>query len=285
MPRVVRPPEPEWAQRLHDSLDALGPEYANRVSKARSYARNGAVRGLTVRPGLVAAFVQGGFEMPYAVRLEFPPLPDAVWQAATGMLATRMGVLAQFLAGTVSTEIDDLFAAAGERLLPDAFALPSASTCSCPDWMTPCKHAIAVYLAFLERLKSDPGLLFSLRGRSLEEVVTWIGTHWSAESSAAEANAHVEEGPDPDATTVPLTVDHFFETGAAFETLDAHPEAPLTDGAILRQLGQPPFAAEGEDVIAGLLPAYQSITRQALRLESQSGNTRRRPRPRRGTHK
>lgn len=279
MPRLVLPPEPEWAQRLHASLDALGPEYTSRVSKARSYARNGAVRQFSVREGEVSAWVQGGFERPYSVSLLFGLLPEAVWSAAAEAFATNAGALALLLAGRLSTEVDDIFGTAGERLLPTALELPHASVCNCPDYAIPCKHTIAVYLAFIERLKIEPSLLFTVRGRTLEQLLLEVGRHWTQTDEQVEDGSSTDGAPyalaDPDAPTQPLSLEHFFEPSGALPTPTTVLDAPVTDGAIVRQLGQPPFAGTDEDVVAALLPAYQAVTRQALRLHSQSGKAKR----------
>lgn len=284
MPRRPQESEPEWAQRLRAPLDALGPWYSGRLSRARTYARNGSVLRLTAQPGMVTARVQGSEWSPYIVKIAVPLLPERVWDAATEALATQPGALALVLTGTLSAEVESVFVAAGAPLV-EPMDLPTTASCTCPDYEVPCKHALAVYLALIDRLRQEPALLFTLRGRPLEQVLAAIGNRWSAEARGEGASVIYDEGTayqagDSDAPTFPLAVGHFYEVGPGLAAVDVHTDAPTTDGAILRLLGQPPFAAPSEDVIAALLPAYEIISRQALRLISRSGEARRAPRRR-----
>jgi uncharacterized Zn finger protein len=106
-----------------------------RLRRGRAYARQGAVVGLDVRPGLLVGRVQGSEHDPYEVLVRVP---------------------------VVAPE------ARPTRLVPSRRDLKA--TCSCPDDDSPCKHAVAVLTEFARRLSYDPGLLHRWRTGSDEAV-------------------------------------------------------------------------------------------------------------------
>ncbi len=70
-------------------------------------------------------------------------------------------------------DIEDVFAANGLRLFP--FSLDNVhSHCSCPDKANPCKHIGAVYYMLGDRFSEDPIVLFQLRGRTQEQIITTL---------------------------------------------------------------------------------------------------------------
>jgi len=103
----------------------------SRLSRGRSYARQGAVAGLQIEPGQIAATVQGSRPTPYAV-----------------VISTRPAVDIDAFAALVPKSRDVTF------------------DCTCPDWDVPCKHAVAVMVHFAELVGKNAGEL--LRWRSVE---------------------------------------------------------------------------------------------------------------------
>ncbi len=123
-----------------------------RFRRGRQYLRDNAVVELDVLPGQLIGEVQGSRASAYEVVIAVPQLPGAA----------------------------DLTAV---RLTPAATDV--RYRCTCPDWESPCKHAVAVALAFGERLRVAPDELVRLRtGR---------------EGSRPEPVAPVERRPPPSA--------------------------------------------------------------------------------------
>jgi SWIM zinc finger len=102
----------------------------NRLSRGRTYARQGAVEDLDVRPGIVTGSVQGSRSQPYEV-------------------AVRV---------TAAESFDTMTA-----LVPDRRDI--RFSCSCPDWDDPCKHAVAVMITFAAFVADDPEALRLWRGK------------------------------------------------------------------------------------------------------------------------
>ncbi len=108
-----------------------------RFGRGRSYVRDGAVVDLSVAPGELVGSVLGSRSSPYQVSVRVPRLPDL----DTDGDGTAVGVL--------------------NHLVPQPGDL--RSDCSCPDDADPCKHAVAVLLAFAQQVAIHPRLLATWR--------------------------------------------------------------------------------------------------------------------------
>ncbi len=213
-----------WARRWMAAVEAyrLGP----RLGRARQYAINGQVTALNLQGPVVTALVQGSRERPYEVRMEFTVPAEAALEKLSAHLQARSGLLARLLTDDLPVEVEGLFAAAGCPLFPVAGAKKPYDvkmSCSCPDWMRPCKHMAAVLLLLGEEVTRRPATLLSLRGLEMEALV-----------KAAVSGVTVK-GPSPDACR--------FQPLAA-STVAPPPFAvgqPNAAGALVSRLGAVPF--------------------------------------------
>ncbi|HZG69700.1 MAG TPA: SWIM zinc finger family protein, partial [Herpetosiphonaceae bacterium] len=157
-----------WAKRWIAVLETFG--WGSRLTRGRSYARQGQVLNIDLQVGRVNARVQGSRATPYRVKIEIPPLGDAQWERAIDSMAEQAIFAAKLLAGEMPQNIEDAFTAAGVPLFPRS-ARDIITACSCPDPANPCKHIAAVYYLLGERFDEDPFLIFHLRGRTREQIV------------------------------------------------------------------------------------------------------------------
>jgi hypothetical protein len=102
----------------------------NRLSRGRTYAKQGAVDDLDVRDGIVTGSVQGSRAQPYEVTVRVRPADS--FESLIALVPERNEV--SFL-------------------------------CSCPDWDDPCKHAVAVMVAFADLVAEEPEALRVWRGK------------------------------------------------------------------------------------------------------------------------
>ena len=125
-------------------LRALSAELSDptRYSRGKSYARDGAVIDIEVRPGEVAAEVLGSRRDAYKVSLFADPAP--LRGGADTSLTSPANVVA---------------------LIPDRTEI--AIECTCPDagGGLMCKHAIATLLVFADEVAIEPELLARWRGQ------------------------------------------------------------------------------------------------------------------------
>jgi len=170
-----------WGQQWVAAMDRNDPD--GRLERGRTYARNGAVRRLEISHGLVYAEVQGSSYYPYTTKIRLKPFSDIVWEKAMQALSDQAIYAAKLLAGEMPSDIESIFQSVELSLFPQERREISFE-CSCPDDGYPCKHAAAVYYLMAEQLDSDPFLLFHLRGRSREQVLSVLGGNTTKPAAA-----------------------------------------------------------------------------------------------------
>jgi uncharacterized Zn finger protein len=163
-----------WGKAWCDNLEAYS-DYANRLPRGRSYARNGSVVDLQVSAGKVTALVSGS-EL-YKIAINIKPLPPKVWKAIQNECAGKIDSLIELLQGKLSSAVMQVVTRQNGGLFPAPREIDL--DCSCPDWADLCKHVAASLYGVGARLDSNPELLFVLRGVDPADLIS--------KASAAEA--------------------------------------------------------------------------------------------------
>lgn len=119
-----------------------------RLSRGRALFRKGSVTDLAITEGSVTASVRGSKGDDYETTISTVPAPPGVRRQ-----------IAQEAQGDRSVDdlIDD-----GIDVCPREIDLGFA--CDCADWDEPCKHVVAVFLAFADRVDLDESALLHWRG-------------------------------------------------------------------------------------------------------------------------
>src|SRR5690242_19285481 len=107
-----------WSRRWVNVLESFG--IGSRLSRGRSYARQGQVVSIDVEAGLVKAKVQGSQPRPYSVKIKLQPLAASEWEKVTEAMAGQAIFAAKLLAGEMPQNIEEAFATAGVALFPVA---------------------------------------------------------------------------------------------------------------------------------------------------------------------
>ncbi len=161
--------KPWWVEQWMELINSY--RFKKRLERAWTYARDGHVTSIRFEGRRVHARVQGTGDDPYKVKLWLDVLSDEDWQYVLEALTKKARWSAQLLAGIMPADIERAFAASGRRLFP--FKLQEVrSECSCPDKANPCKHISAIYFLMGERFSEDPFVLFQLRGRTREALLS-----------------------------------------------------------------------------------------------------------------
>lgn len=286
-----------WAERWIRSLEELMDP--GRLGRGRRYARAGQVLSLDEVSGEVIAQVQGSRRTPYTVTIGLKPLSDAAWERVIAALARRADLAAALLAGEMPPGIDEVFSKAKASLFPTA---PShlRLACTCPDWVTVCKHVAATCYLLGEQFDEDPFLLFRLRGRDQDALLEGLrrragraagSADAAGDTAAGAADAAAVDGSAKDTSaadtsakdaasttgheggsgpaSAPLGVDGFWTAADEVPEVDLPAERP--DLALLRRLG--PFSALDEGLLERLGPVYRTVAGAAdARLEEDEGD-------------
>jgi uncharacterized Zn finger protein len=155
-----------WGKAWCDNLESYG-DYANRLPRGRSYARNGSVIDLEIAAGVVRALVSGS-EV-YEIEVAIDAVAAAHWKRVSAACVGRIDSLVELLQGRLSDEVMEVVTRGGEGLFPTPREI--RFDCSCPDAARMCKHVAATLYGVGARLDQEPGLLFTLRGVDPAELI------------------------------------------------------------------------------------------------------------------
>lgn len=174
-----------WGQAWCRNLEAYS-DYANRLPRGRTYARNGSVVDLHITTGKIEALVQGSSL--YRIEVTLSTLAATRWAAFKKRSAGQVTNLIDLLQGRLSKEILADLTHRETGLFPAPAEI--RMKCSCPDWAGMCKHLAAVLYGVGARLDDKPELFFTLRGVDVAELIA------SATATAAQEPAAGAASPD-----------------------------------------------------------------------------------------
>ena len=249
-----------WSRRFLSAVESI--LSGGRLTRGRTYARQGQVIDMGIGSGLVVAQVQGSRRTPYGVQISMPAASDERWAAIVDTLAAQAGYAARLLAGELPHEIEDVFAEAGVALFPERGS-HLVTSCTCPDWATPCKHAAAVCYLMAEAFDDDPFLLLAFRGREREALLAELRARRG--SPVAGKNKETVAAADPGPPAAPLSeeVATFWHAGADLADVHCLPRAAESPGAVLRLLPRGVLVARGREVADLLEAAYARLANES----------------------
>jgi len=252
-----------WAQRWIAALERLLD--SGRLTRGRSYARQGQVLSIDETKDGIAARVQGSRSTPYKISIKMNHLTDAEWDKVIDALAEQAIFTAQLLAGEMPQDIEQAFERAKVSLFPSNRG-DMQTDCSCPDYSNPCKHIAATHYILGERFDEDPFLIFRLRGRTQEQVMRELRKRRAGEELFEE---EVEDAE----VSIPLEeqIENFWDVRAPLEGFAVSIRPPAIEMPLLKRLGEPNFVPD-PGLQSILSDAYQAISRKAIQTAFQDLN-------------
>jgi uncharacterized Zn finger protein len=247
-----------WSQRFIAVLEGMG--HGPRMSRGRTYARGGHVLELSVRPGEVAASVQGSRRKPYSVTIRINVYNPEQWARVERALVGSAEYTATLLDGRMPERIEEVFAACNLTFFPVRREFDA--DCTCPDMMRPCKHVAAVCYILAEHFDEDPFTMTAWRGRDRAKLLRRI-------EALRDEEAWQEADGRPQEPALAELVDRYWSCAARLPaplpaaSPHTNPDATAAPaGAILDRLGPVGVEVEGRDVRDLLRPAYQALARR-----------------------
>jgi uncharacterized Zn finger protein len=259
-----------WTQQWLDLINTY--RFKKRLERGWQYAREGKVLSIKFPDREVIAIVQGTDPKPYQVSLGLDTLSDEDWDYVIENMSQRAIFSAKLLAGEMPHNIEDVFAAAGKTLFPLSLS-DIRSRCSCPDPKNPCKHISAVYYLLGDRFGEDPFVLFQLRGRTKEQILTALRQRRGMEG---EENPQLNSGENSPTSDSKLPkVDRFWEYNQQLESSLVVIVPPPSSETVLDILGPIPLATDAKGTASKSSPAsealkqhfakiYQAVSQQAV---------------------
>ncbi|MEA5619249.1 SWIM zinc finger family protein [Cronbergia sp. UHCC 0137] len=254
-----------WSQRWLDLLDSY--RFKKRLERARNYSRQGNVLSIQFKGAKVLAQVQGSEVEPYNVSLNIDYFSDEEWGYVIETMSKKAIFSAKLLAGEMPQNIEEVFTSNGLSLFP--FTLGDVhSKCSCPDKVNPCKHVGAVYYQLGDRFSEDPFVLFQLRGRTKEQIITDLRHLRSAKSGETAQKTPENQQIIPEHQYT-VNMDAFWQYNEPLES-SLVVIAPSVSETVLDVLGTIPLAKDEENSTASdvtmkyLQTVYQNVSQKAV---------------------
>ncbi len=253
-----------WAQRWITALERLVD--SGRLSRGRSYARQGQVLSIEETKDGIAARVQGSMRTPYKIKIQISPLTNAEWDKVIDALSEQAIFTAQLLAGEMPQDVEQAFEKAKVSLFPST-RRDLQTDCSCPDPANPCKHIAATHYILGERFDEDPFLIFRLRGRTQEQVMQALRQRRAGRDETVEEEMEEAEA----ATPLEESISNFWDLGAPVEGFSVSIRPPVIETPLLKRLGEANFVPE-PGLEGYLRQAYQTISQQAVKVAFRDVN-------------
>ena len=155
-----------WGEKWLDSLTHI--DYGNRLPRGARYARNGSVKSIDIKNGMITAKVAGSRPTPYKETISIPQFDKTKVKAFLNSLTGHPIILAALLQRRLDPEVLKIADECGLKVFPTSWK-DLGMKCSCPDWAVPCKHLAAVIYKVSEEIDNNPFLVFELHGLDLLE--------------------------------------------------------------------------------------------------------------------
>jgi uncharacterized Zn finger protein len=159
-----------WGKAWCENLERYS-DYANRLPRGRSYARNGSVIDLQIAPRVVTALVSG--TRLYEVEVKITAIPQQRWKAICTDCAGQIDSVVELLRGQLSNAVMMRLCQEKTGMFPSPSEIKL--DCSCPDSARMCKHVAAVLYGIGARLDNRPELLFTLRNVNQQDLIVHAG--------------------------------------------------------------------------------------------------------------
>lgn len=155
-----------WGQAWCENLERYS-DFANRLPRGRTYARNGSVVDLKIERGKIRALVAGS-EV-YTISIAIKTLSGPAWKRIKQDCSQSINSLIDLLQGKFDQGVMQRLTHREQGLFPKPAEIEMR--CSCPDWAGVCKHVAATMYCVGVRLDAAPELLFTLRAVDHLELI------------------------------------------------------------------------------------------------------------------
>ena len=160
------------------------------LKPGRAAARRGDVGGISVASGSLLAAVREGDDA-WTVEVAVPTHDDAGRAALVEVVAAEAGRIAELLAGNLPHDLVEHAEEVGVELLPYGGEL--AATCTCPHYLAPCAHALAVLIQAGWLVDADPMVLLALRGLERDQLLADLHARTEPSRTSAPTSADLAD--------------------------------------------------------------------------------------------
>jgi len=157
-----------WAKAWNSNLKYYA-DYDNRVSRGKSYIKNGFVFDLEIEKGFITSIVDGSGAKTYDVSISISPLNKQEKESLYSYIDHEFDSLDDLMEGKFPKVLSEKLLSQDNGLFPNLNQIKMS--CSCPDGARMCKHVSATLYGVGNRIDEDPLLLFRLRDVEVDSLI------------------------------------------------------------------------------------------------------------------
>ncbi|HXW11860.1 MAG TPA: SWIM zinc finger family protein [Nitrososphaeraceae archaeon] len=266
-----------WSKKWLKILESYGSQWSsNRLKRGISYARMGQIINFEISKGSISASVQGSRPKPYKVIISVKMLENKQWKKAIESMSSQVIYAAKLLAGEMPENIEKAFIGSSSKLFPSKAEFKAY--CTCPDSANPCKHIAAVCYIIAEEFDRNPFMIFELRGKSREDILTSLrkarnGGGKQRCYTKEEPSSHIyeknEKSDNNSNTNDPKPLQNFvysfWHAGKNYKLLDVSIEPSRVNAAVIKRLGEPSFWRLQKNFVDIMEDIYGKVSKIALK--------------------
>ena len=218
----------------------------------------------------------------YQVEIGFQRIAKTRWSGILNRLGSNADWVTHLVLGEMPPSIEQALEGANVKLLPRTQKEIQAS-CSCPDWVNPCKHIAGIYYHVASLLDRDPLLLFEFRGLERSKLLETVsksefGSALQGEAEAATPDlvtaARAARYPSVGqvaSETPPSDLRAFWRGRPIPQDAVAGRQVPLVSALLLRREGDYPEFWHRRSVVLGDHGRYLRTSGQGASSEARLG--------------
>lgn len=146
---------------------AFGSADGQVVGQAADVFRRGRLGAIDIKPVVISTTARSGHrDRPFVIYMRAPRLSEDAWRAIEAALAEDPFTVTELVAGRLSDVSEGVLGA----LVPSSWDSVTQQ-CTCDDWSTACRHAIALTMALAKLFAREPLKLVAWRGRPPERLI------------------------------------------------------------------------------------------------------------------
>lgn len=148
-----------WGQKWLEAFTDI--DDTGRLTRGRTYARNGSISNKVIRGTAIEAKVKGSRATPYSTYVEMKAFDSTDKKIILTLLQKKPELWQQLTQRQLPKDLFELLEQEDIHLFPKRWRDFKAA-CSCPDYAMPCKHIAALIYSFSEEIDANPFLIFLL---------------------------------------------------------------------------------------------------------------------------
>jgi uncharacterized Zn finger protein len=238
------------------------------IAKGRKIAERGQIMVKALDIGSVDAVV---FEAAGGIRkvtLWVADLEDG-WEIVFRVFAENQVLFTRLLNGDYPEELNDLLKKAGVSIIPGTI-MDLDFRCDCTSDHI-CGHIFATYLALGNYINDNPMILFQLRGKSREEIVSGVDSYYRmTEMQVCGEGSRVLQESCPDNTVYETReLARYYDPGTGLDTIRILSTIQAgRESDLFRHLGQSPFTLGKTNLAEIIRECYPKAAQYAARVKA-----------------